>query len=359
MGTWIWFLTTGLLLFWGMVAPSSAEQFVESASLVLMRPVLVIQNGLAAGIAYLRGVLEAIRGEMGGPKAVLGALVQLLVCALLMVAAFYVTTLTIAGIFGQDVNISLPASFELLTGLALVVGLAYLIAVLLELAGLNHFGTWQGLSPGLRKGIISVVVFLIILGMATAVCLGIARTQLDSITIADITGALSAEYETRSTLPLAVLVLLPLFVDLTAAVAFYGAIRGKMVLFALLVWTTQVLLNVVNALPTIAYQMLDALRGMLLDFFRFLAQIGDALGIQIDRADTPQQAVAADDRGPDTQQPGSTNDGGQNQNNVQEQQDDGGVANVPPPEPELTPIEAEHLDPLGISNNHLTTQDNR
>ena len=360
MSSWFVFASTAVFVIWGIIAPSSAAQFVQSLFLVAMRPVVVLQNGIAAGIAYLRGVIDRLGGQLGGPVRILGALVQLLVFFLLTSSGFYLTVLSLAGILGQDSTLQLPASLEILTGGSLVLGIAYLIGVLLELGGMLHFGCWNDLPPRLRKVLMWSVVGLVALGVWTSIQLGYARAELESITSEDLLHAAAGHEEPTDSSVQQVLILLPLFIDFTAALAFWGAVSGVIVLFAALVLAAQFILALLNLAPTVAIQVLDALREAAQAVFRLLADIGEALGLS-----TEQVAAArthAD--GQETDLPASPvpavaahhdhNDG--NRNTPQGQAGDGLWHDPPhdPPdalEPELMPIEEEQLDPLGIGNN--------
>lgn len=371
-----------VLLLWGMFAPATAWQFVNNCFLLLIRPVLIVQHGLAGAVGYLQQLNDRLREELDSLRTVVGGLLQLAICAILSASGFYITTLTISGILGQDVPVQMPFGLEMLTGLSLILGLAVILSVLLELAGWNHFGTWHRIKDLRARTLVATsAVILLLLGVTTCVYLGYARDELEKLTAKDVfttisrdTGGdvsnvdastnIAIEQFTGSTYTRPVLILLPLFADGVAALCFHGATTGLLALLALQMWCVQVVLRLLNCIPTILYQVLEAAQSAVKAFFQFLQQIGQWLRDEINIVSGSGKQVPSSQlslKGGNISNVSANSNRGEVEDGVFPF--GGGRAgqgeNDIIPEPELVPIDGAQIDPLGIGNmNHAKEEQN-
>jgi hypothetical protein len=363
-----------VLLIWALTAPSSSRQFWENLWLAVMRPIAVVQNLFAEATRSLDTRLSQLANQAGDMISVVGTFLQLFVFTVLTISGFFVTALTLAGMFGRDLDMELPARLEILTGASLIIGIAYLIGIILEVLGFTHFGQWNNLKGEARKLILIFSIVLIVLGIVVIYHLGTARFELERLTSAELeasSGSTAIDKEINESLEMQslpgaarwVMIGLPLFVDLTAALAMWGALRTPIAVGIILIWGTRLVLTLLNLIPFILYQVFDALRGATLSLHSWLGAIGRWTKMQREEGMPPAPSVSEP---PPHLQVGSSETSrlpipAGRSAVVQMSPTPPPVPTPPtdppePPLPEMDPVEPTDLDPLGCGGLNMNTE---
>jgi len=143
-----------------------------------------------------------------------------------------------------------PMSLEILSGFAFSVALAFLVAILLELLEISHFGLWETFPARIKPLMLFVLLVLIVLGVALIFWMGFARWHAMQVNDEEVQKMIrisddkvfenaKLEEEIRSLATSSneesknvkkVMIGLPLFIDFVAALAFSGAILGLHIL---------------------------------------------------------------------------------------------------------------------------------
>ena len=366
-----------VLLIWALTVPSSSRQFWENLWLAVIRPIVVVQNLLAGAIESLSTRLAQLAEQAGGLIPMIGAFLQLAIFVVLTISGFFITASTIAGLLGQDLHIELPVSMEIMTGLSLIIGMAYIVGIVLELLGVTHFGQWNQLADGVRKVLLVFAIGLGILGLLVMLYMGLARFDMERITERELTIATSGEQlgggevpdESQlmwQPLPEAarwVLIGLPIFADLTAALSLWGALRTPIAVGIILIWVTRVVLTLLNLVPSILYQVMDALRGAALSLHSWVGNIGRWTGMQREEGLPPAPSVPEPPPHPQVGSPEASRlpiPAGRSAV-VQMSPTPPSVPTLPtdppePPLPQMDPVEPTDLDPLGVGGLNMNTE---
>jgi hypothetical protein len=362
-----------------------ARQWVASICLTVQSPFSVVQNALTSAVSGLRSAAALVFTSIGSFHRAFGALIHLIVFVLLSSCGVFLTLLTIAGLFGMELSWSPPMALETLSALAFYVALAFLVAVLLEALGVSHFGLWEAIPTRIKPLVLSILVALAALGIFLIFCMGLARWHAMQMDAANIERLMSDEasestavkeleegLKSLATSPeeakntKRVMVGLPLFIDIVAALVFSGAILGLEILGACMLWLLSVPLQIVNIPFTIAAQVIDHIGNALIAVVDFLHDLGRRLGWQEEPPSWQQSQLPPQSQRISGQQHSSpigqvssqqfptttplslANPNGNNSPSAALPDEEGGF-----PEPELTPIGTTALDPLGLGDDHF------
>jgi hypothetical protein len=374
--------------------PQPARQLVASVFLAIQYPFSAVQNALASAVSGLRNAATSVFTSVGSFHRAVGAFIHLVVFVLLSFCGLFLTLLTIAGLFGMELSWSPPVALETLSGFAFYLALAFLVAVLFEaLLGVSHFGLWETIPSRIKPLVLCVLVALAVLGVFLIFWMGLARwhaMQLDdarleklmSVEASESTTVKELEEEIKSlaTSPeeaettKKVMVGLPLFIDTVAALAFSGAVLGLQVFGACVLWLFSVLLQILNIPLTVAAQVIEHIGSAVIAIVDFLHDLGRRLNWQEEPPQNQQlppqqqwhqQPPTQGQRTSEQQQSSPVGQASSQQfptttplslansdgNNSPLTALPGGEEGFP--EPELTPIGATALDPLGLGDDHF------
>lgn len=280
--------------------PQLARQIIASICLAVQNPFSVIQNLLAGAVSGLRKATTSVFASVGSFHKAVGAFIHLVVFIILSSCGLFLTLLTIAGLFGMDLSWAPPLSLEILSAFAFSVALSFLVAVLLELIGVSHFGLWEAFPDRIKPLLIIVLLASLALGVCLIYWMGLARWHSMQIEDGEIQRMMSSEESTEKVLEeeirslssspeearnsQRVMIGLPLFIDTVAALAFCGAILGLQILGACVSWLLSVPIQILNIPFTIVVQFIDHIGNALIAIVDFLSNLGRRLGWQ----ETPQ-----------------------------------------------------------------------
>jgi hypothetical protein len=365
----------GLLLVICLVAVLNlqpARQLIESICAAVQCPFSVVQNALAAAVSGLREAAARVFASVGSLQKAVGAFIHLVVFVLLSFCGLFLTLLTIAGLFGMELSWSPPTSLEVLSAIGFTVGLAFLVAVLLEMFfGLPHFGLWETIPARIKPLAFVALTAAIGLGVALIFWMGQARwhamqvdTEKIQVAVPEIESAeikalegeiqsLAASSEEAANTK-KVMIGLPLFVDSVAALAFSGALLGLQILGACLLWLLAVPIQIINIPFTIVAWIIYYIYNAMIAIADFLNDLGRRFGWQGGASQNHQ--APSNEQQQSHQQASAQNSSLGGQTSQQQSQT---VAPLPQaendgnfPEPELIPIGATALDPLGLGGDH-------
>ncbi|MFA0783751.1 hypothetical protein [Fervidibacter sacchari] len=372
--------------------PQLARQIIASICLAVQNPFLLLQNLLASAVSALRKAATSIFASVGSFHKAVGAFIHLVVFIILSSCGLFLTLLTIAGLFGMELSWAPPLSLEILSAFAFSVALSFLVAVLLELIGVSHFGLWEAFPDRIKPLLIIVLLASLALGVCLIFWMGLARWhsmhleereihRMMSVEASDEITEKVLEEEIRSLSSTSpeearnskrVMIGLPLFIDTVAALAFCGAILGLQILGACVLWLLSVSIQILNIPFTIVVQFIDHIGNALIAIVDFFSNLGRRFGWQEEFNQSPQatrqqqshhQASAQNQQKTSEQQNPSPDEEASNQQQLQTAASlplanparNGSAQAALPSEnngdffvPELTPIGTTALNPLEV-----------
>ncbi|MCS6918693.1 MAG: hypothetical protein NZM28_02890, partial [Fimbriimonadales bacterium] len=234
--------------------------------------------------------------------------------------------------------------------LSLFMGLAFTFALGLEFLGAAHLGLVDSLSPQSRRWVGAATALLLGMAILGLILLGQSRSVLaesmlmfssNPSGISTPAAPSSAGDSEQAALTLsATMLLVPIFIELSAALALWGMFQHTALLFLIVMRLLSFALALLNLVPTILSVMGKGIRDVLLLVVDFIGSLRQDSASEVVPNQTPNNDSPLEESFTLPAQP------------HQEPTPETAV-HEPPLMPETTPIDQPNLNPLGaVAPNH-------